>query len=557
VNILFYDLFSNITIVVAFLFVFGQVFRRHPMNNKSSLKVRVFQGVYLGCLGVVLMLYTINVTSTIIVDLRNTAIMSAAVIGGTVPAIIAAIIIAAYRILYFGISEASIVAFLIAMLLGVGCAVVSSLVFNRLKRFLYMLLYALVISTAAFAYLLSDVQRLFSVLSYYIPISVFGVILAYFAIEYINSRGVMERKLEQSNEEISDILESIQDAFFTLDENWRFTYANREFARIVSLNSESQENVLGKCIYEVFPSEQYSNFYGDFEKAMFEKIPVYFEGNSRVTNSWYYISIYPKKKGISVSFRDITKQKEISELLVQRSEEAIKANEYKSKFLATMSHELRTPLNSIIGFTNRVIKKCGDMLPKTHFENLEIVRNEAQHLLELINNLLDYSKIEAGKMEVYPEEFDLREVIEQVSIMTNTFAECKHLNYTLKLPAIGDILIFSDKLKIKQILTNLLSNAFKYSESGEVTVSVAIEDRFYRIDVQDEGIGILEEHMEKIFDEFLQIDATQTRKEGGTGLGLSIAKKFAEMLGGRIEAHSKLGEGSKFTVFIPIRYSNI
>lgn len=231
--------------------------------------------------------------------------------------------------------------------------------------------------------------------------------------------------------------------------------------------------------------------------------------------------------------------------------EVNEANKLKSQFLANMSHELRTPLNSIIGFTNRVIKKSGETLPVTQLENLTIVRDEANHLLELINGILDYSKIEAGKMEIHAENFNLLKVAEEVYQMTKTLAETQNIGYKQVAFTDTEIPIFSDRMKVKQILINLLSNAFKYSESGTVTFSVGKKESNYYIRVKDEGVGISREDLSHIFDEFRQVDGTYTRKVGGTGLGLSITKKFVEMLGGEIKVCSTVGKGSCFTVILP------
>lgn len=240
-----------------------------------------------------------------------------------------------------------------------------------------------------------------------------------------------------------------------------------------------------------------------------------------------------------------------NEALKSQMAEVSEANKLKSQFLANMSHELRTPLNSIIGFTNRVIKKGGDCLPPVQQENLIIVREEANHLLELINSLLDYSKIEAGKMEIHTEAFNLLKVMEEVYKMTITLAEGQDLQYKQVTYTEDFIPMKSDRMKIKQILINLLSNAFKYSDKGTVVFSVEKKEMLYYISVKDEGVGISEEDLKHIFDEFRQVDGSYTRKVGGTGLGLSITKKFVEMLGGEIIVNSVPGEGSCFTVILP------
>jgi Signal transduction histidine kinase len=251
---------------------------------------------------------------------------------------------------------------------------------------------------------------------------------------------------------------------------------------------------------------------------------------------------------------------EIRESELKRKNDEIKAklaeineaNKLKSQFLANMSHELRTPLNSIIGFTARVIRKCGDILPVVQLENLKIVKEEADHLLGLINDLLDYSKLEAGKMSLHMESFILVEIIEEVSNMVKPLIAGKELRYLYESKEIENIIIYSDRTKLKQILINLLSNAIKYSEKGIIRLSVERTEKEYCIKVEDEGIGIAPENVTNIFDEFRQVDGTYTRKVGGTGLGLSITKKFTEMLGGRIEVESALGVGSCFKVFLPV-----
>ncbi|MBY9077406.1 response regulator [Paenibacillus sp. HN-1] len=287
----------------------------------------------------------------------------------------------------------------------------------------------------------------------------------------------------------------------------------------------------------------------------------------RITQSNYREPIKlktDKELGVVIShFNRMQAAIQSREVELKRKNEALKeqmievneANKLKSQFLANMSHELRTPLNSIIGFTNRVIKKSGADLPVVQRDNLVIVRDEAVHLLELINSLLDYSKIEAGRMEIHPEPFDLLKVIQEVYIMTQNLRDDKPIQYLMETGDEASILVTSDRMKVKQILINLLSNAFKYSEEGTVTVSVGQEGAGYRIDVRDEGIGIAPDHLVSIFDEFRQIDGSYTRKVGGTGLGLSITKKFVEMLGGTIEVVSQPEIGSCFTVRIPAHWT--
>ena len=275
------------------------------------------------------------------------------------------------------------------------------------------------------------------------------------------------------------------------------------------------------------------------------------------------LDLYGNIVGSSSIAHDISERKKVESDLAKKSEElkvqraeAIAANKLKSQFLANMSHELRTPLNSIIGFTTRVIKKSAAVLPPVQLDNLKIVKTEAKHLLELINGLLDYSKIESGKMEVFLQEFNLVDVVHEVNSMIKTLMDEKKLKYEQELFSIDYIPIISDCMKVKQILINLLSNAIKYSEKGRVKLSINLLQQFYCIKVEDEGIGISAENIDKIFDKFTQLDGSYTRKFGGTGLGLSITKEFVKMLGGRIEVKSTLGTGSCFTVLLPVNGSN-
>ncbi len=228
------------------------------------------------------------------------------------------------------------------------------------------------------------------------------------------------------------------------------------------------------------------------------------------------------------------------------------ASRHKSMFLANVSHELRTPLNAIIGFTRLVMRKTEGQLPPLQQENLRKVLISAEHLLNLINGLLDLSKIEAGRMEILVESFKLDEVIRLA--VTTVIPMLKSDNVHLIEEIQPDLPpLHSDREKLRQVVLNLLSNAAKFTESGEIKISAWREDGSVRLAVSDTGIGIAKEHLEYIFEEFRQADMSSTRKYGGTGLGLAIVKKFVTLLGGDISAKSEVGKGSTFTITLPVR----
>ena len=227
------------------------------------------------------------------------------------------------------------------------------------------------------------------------------------------------------------------------------------------------------------------------------------------------------------------------------------ANEAKSTFLANMSHELRTPLNSIIGFTRIVRRKATDLLPERLLSNLDKVLISAEHLLGLINSILDIAKIEAGRVDIqvapFAVESMLRTTLTTVQPLIKPAVELRHSIQT-ELPV-----VYSDQFRIKQILLNILSNAAKFTETGWIELRAEqVADRLL-IAVEDTGIGIAASELEQIFDEFQQVDTSSTRRYSGTGLGLSISRHLAQVLGGDIKAESVLGQGSTFILTLPLQ----
>jgi len=247
---------------------------------------------------------------------------------------------------------------------------------------------------------------------------------------------------------------------------------------------------------------------------------------------------------------DISEQKLAAQQLKEAKERAEAADRIKSAFLATMSHELRTPLNSIIGFTGILLQKLPGPLTEEQAKQLGMVQTSARHLLDLINDVLDISKIEAGQLEVVFEPFDLRDMLANAVGAARPLAESKGLELRVDIAeSVSEIT--SDRRRLSQILTNLLSNAIKFTESGYVHVRCTDDGESIVLSVEDTGIGIGEPDLAELFTPFRQVDSGLTRKYEGTGLGLSICKRLAEKLGGRIDVVSRPGQGTTFSVRIP------
>jgi signal transduction histidine kinase/DNA-binding response OmpR family regulator len=248
-----------------------------------------------------------------------------------------------------------------------------------------------------------------------------------------------------------------------------------------------------------------------------------------------------------------TKALETSNDALKRArEDAEAANHSKSVFLANMSHELRTPLNAIIGYSEMLVEEAEDVGQDDFVPDLRKINAAGKHLLELINAILDLSKIEAGKMELHLEEFSILEVVQGIRSIVKPLIE-KNKN-TLTIDCSPDLpLMYADVTKVRQSLLNLLSNASKFTEQGKISLEVGQQGDEVLFVVRDTGIGMTPEQQGKIFKEFTQADSSTTRKYGGTGLGLAISRRFCQLMGGDITVASRQGEGSTFTIRLPLR----
>jgi signal transduction histidine kinase len=245
----------------------------------------------------------------------------------------------------------------------------------------------------------------------------------------------------------------------------------------------------------------------------------------------------------------------LNEELQKRAAELQELDRLKSGFLANMSHELRTPLNSIIGFADVMLMELDGPLTPHMNNDLKLIQKNGQHLLHLINDVLDMAKIESGRMNLNPEKFKLHDVLDEVNSITSTLASERNISLFIEEDSDQEVEIYADNTRLRQVMINLVNNSIKFTEKGKIAIRAIKQDSAtVLITVKDTGIGIPPEKLEDVFQEFTQVDTSTTRKAGGTGLGLPISRRLIQMHGGRLWAESTgiPGEGTTFFVELPI-----
>ncbi len=234
-----------------------------------------------------------------------------------------------------------------------------------------------------------------------------------------------------------------------------------------------------------------------------------------------------------------------------KMEKARSASEAKSDFLAKISHELRTPLNAIIGYSEMLMEDASDEGLDVFVEDLDKIHSSGTHLLTLINDLLDISKIEAGKMELHLEDFKLKDLISLIEATTKPLLDKNSNKFVVKIDKSIETMK-NDETKLKQVLLNMISNSSKFTKEGTISliISEEVKNRI-KFELSDTGIGMTENQLKNVFEEFTQAETSTSKDYGGTGLGLPICKKITELMGGKIEVQSKIGEGTTFSITIP------
>ncbi len=370
----------------------------------------------------------------------------------------------------------------------------------------------------------------------------------------------MLRNLELSRNELMHresekqaLLNSLNEVLLYFDSELRLVWAN---GRVCEYFGKKPEEIIGHYHHELWKEK--SALLAPFvKKALKNGKAQSFDVNFREGKNWAVtIGSVRDNEGRLIgaveSILDITEVRKSEEKMLQAKIMAENASRSKSEFMSNMSHELRTPLNSVIGFSDLLQEETFGALNEKQLKFVNNISSSGKHLLRLINDILDLSKIEAGKMEFHCIEFSVREKLEEVKNILFPVSTKKKIRVILDIED-GINTIYTDEGKFVQILYNLLSNAIKFTpEGGHVRVSARKLEDVLEVSEKDNGIGILEEDQAKIFQPFIQLDPFTTRKHEGTGLGLALVDHMVKLIGGEIRVHSKPGEGSEFSYTVPL-----
>lgn len=376
----------------------------------------------------------------------------------------------------------------------------------------------------------------------------------------ITDRKRTEAALRSSRANLRALIENSSDWIWSVDDHYRVITFNTA-ARLVFETIFEQEIRPGIVLLDLLPPEQVPIWKDRYDRAMalerlvIEEVLPFSGGSVTVEIAFHAIAAENGRvTGVSCMARDITERKHNEQMLRDARDIAESANRAKSTFLANMSHELRTPLNAIIGYSEMLVEDAQDFGYDDFVPDLLKIRASGGHLLDLINNVLDISKIEAGRMELYLEEYDVADMLRDVIATVEPIIQASDNQFD---PVLQEPLgrQLADVTKVRQILLNLLSNAAKFTENGVVTLEARREQDergdLIILTVRDTGIGMSSEQVVQVFEPFQQADASTTRRYGGTGLGLTISRTFCQMMGGDITLDSTPGEGTTFVVTLP------
>jgi signal transduction histidine kinase/CheY-like chemotaxis protein len=370
-------------------------------------------------------------------------------------------------------------------------------------------------------------------------------------IVYVNV--LKQSKLLKQKISLQTTLDNAVGAIWSIDKNYNLITLNKQFAEFATATFSVQNLKAGFNIKSFIYDEAYVEVWTQFYEKVFlgESFTEVFKYKDQTFEFKAKPIIDNDCKIIGATFnsRDITRKVDSEKILIEAKQNAEVASEARSRFLSNMSHEIRTPLNGIVGLSNI-------MLDENHLveqkKNLETLQELSEHTLQLVNNILDFSKLDAGKTKLDKAPFSLKQLVTQMDSMFSLAAKQKKLELTIEANIVDDVYVKGDAVRLSQVLINLLSNAIKFTEKGNVNLSVMYTDLpesnqcEIKFAVIDTGIGIKNRHIAKIFESFTQADVETTRKFGGTGLGISISDKILQLMNSKLLVDSELNKGSTF-----------
>lgn len=365
----------------------------------------------------------------------------------------------------------------------------------------------------------------------------------------------LKNSVETIAQRLARVVDNIQEVIFEIDLNGNWSYLNPAWEK---LTGYTVRECLNKPYYNFLKKDEVSCYKDliDLQDQTFDFIHQNIEIITHdLQKKWFEFSIKSIKnkhgeiEGYIGTITDITQRKEVEFALIKAKEKETQANKAKDDFLSTMSHEIRTPLNAVIGISYLLLS---DNPKDEQLENLNTLKYSSEHLLGLVNDILDFSKIESGALELEESSFNIEHIIDSLQSIFRARAEEKNIRFTIKKDDLLPDAVIGDSTRISQILTNLISNAIKFTNQGKVVLDIEVAhqaETHVELDfcVKDTGIGISAEKKHKIFNPFVQANSDTTRKYGGTGLGLAICKRLLEKMNSKLVLESAIGHGSTFS----------